>query len=1094
MKTTIHRNIRKAIVHIASILCLLVLVSGETFGQIVVATSDASPCDGDGSATLVSILGGPVYVVGPYARYSVKWSNGQVDVLTATKLRAGGGSVEVTDNLTKCKGSKSFEIKKRKGKVNVGVSGNGIGIHFCTWMGPPKITLQAGAWGGCPFRGPRYNYSWPDGKLEVSSSGTYTCTATDSVGNQGQGSATVIVIPIFCSRDPNEMVGPTGYGKTKFVAKDATLEYTIRYENDPAFATAAASRVTISLPIMPYINMTSFRLKSFGFGEFVFQVPANTANYSQRLDLRDSLGIYLDVVAGVDLYKKQAFWKFQSIDPATGLPPTDPNKGYLPINDKAKHNGEGFATFTWKPDNKAVTGDSILAQSEIVFDINEAIKTNRVFNVVDAVAPKSKIATAPFQSDSTSVKVSLGGSDDAGGSGIKKYMLYVSENDGPFAKYGEFENVSEADFVGISGKYYSFFSRAVDNTGNTEPLKKKGEAYIVIGKRLTPKVTLTDSVICSGDSVLIKATPNQEWTYQWFKNGALVKGATDSMMYAKENGRYYVIISDGLNNYGLSNDVGVTVHTLPEVEISTENGASLCEGGNVTLTTNKSFSTYLWSNGTTTKSNIVDSEGGYYVVVTDSIGCKNKSNTMVLVAKPLPVVTISALGEINFCKGGTVTLKTDKEYSSYKWNSNAVTSSITVDTSGLFSVKITDSNGCLGTSNAIPVVVNPLPDVTITASGSTTLCTGSSVELTTNNDFASYRWNNGLATKTIVADTTGVYWVEITDKNGCKNTSNVATITVNPLPEVIISASGATTFCKGGSVTLNTSKIFNNYAWNNGTSASGVIVDTSGSYWVKVTDVNGCKNTSNTISVTVNPLPEVIISSSGSTIFCKGDSVTLTTNKVFSSYLWNNGASTSSIVAKNNGNYWVEVSDFIGCRNTSNKISVTANPIPVPDFTYVTNNLNVVFTNNSLLATSYQWKFGDNTFEDKVVSPIHQYATSGSYNVVLIAINNNCVDSLTKKINLIGTNVPVSKGQLQIMIYPNPSNGLFKIESDKFLDEELIVTIKDIFGRIVYYRKFIDSIKVEIDLRDRNSQVYFVTIEKGKEAQVKKIIINSDKL
>jgi hypothetical protein len=88
-----------------------------------------------------------------------------------------------------------------------------------------------------------------------------------------------------------------------------------------------------------------------------------------------------------------------------------------------------------------------------------------------------------------------------------------------------------------------------------------------------------------------------------------------------------------------------------------------------------------------------------------------------------PVATITPQSSTIFCEGGSVVL-TSSAGSSYLWSTGATTQSVTVTTSGSFSVKVTDGNGCSALSAPTSVTVNPLPTATITPVSSTTFCQG----------------------------------------------------------------------------------------------------------------------------------------------------------------------------------------------------------------------------------------------------------------------------------------------------------------------------------------------------------------------------------
>jgi hypothetical protein len=161
---------------------------------------------------------------------------------------------------------------------------------------------------------------------------------------------------------------------------------------------------------------------------------------------------------------------------------------------------------------------------------------------------------------------------------------------------------------------------------------------------------------------------------------------------------------------------------------------------------------------------------------------------------------------------------------------------------------------------------------------------------------------------------------EITDLYQACN----VTATISPL--------SSTTFCQGGSVTLqaNTGSGYSYEWYNNGVLINGATQNTynattSGNYTVKV--INGsCNALSSITSVIVNPTPSNGVILSGSTTFCSGGSVTLTAEGV-GSYSWSNGATTQSITVTQGGNYFVTVTNN-GCSSVSNNNTVTVNQTP----------------------------------------------------------------------------------------------------------------------------------------------------------------------
>jgi RHS repeat-associated protein len=344
--------------------------------------------------------------------------------------------------------------------------------------------------------------------------------------------------------DPNEIIGPAGYDTLRWVSSRQNLPYKVLFENDPDFATAPAQNVTIYVPIHPKLNPASLRISDFGFGSFNFTVPANSSVYTNRLDVRDSLGVFVDVTAGLDIANRRAFWVFQSIDPNTGLAATLPvNSGFLPVNDTTKHNGEGYVTYTIQPSSLAQTRDTISAKASIIFDTEETISTNSWVNTIDAVAPTSNINALASVVDSV-FTVSWIGQDDANGSGLKDYVLYVSKNNGPFVLYKDKLTTITEQFTGEPGSTLSFYTRATDKAGNFESAKNIGDRVVTV------KMPGTSNAVCPGSSVSFNVPDEGSGaTYQWQVNtGSGFTSIQDNTIYSGTTGPQLIIQTAG-NSY-----------------------------------------------------------------------------------------------------------------------------------------------------------------------------------------------------------------------------------------------------------------------------------------------------------------------------------------------------------------------------------------------------------------------------------------------------------------------------------------------------------------------------------------------------------------
>ena len=349
--------------------------------------------------------------------------------------------------------------------------------------GIPEVTFVANASGGTP----PYTFSggWEQNgnvAFKTFSPGeghfSVVCIAHDSEGNYGWDDLDGYAKKQECSQDPNEIKGPAGYSEEHhYVNNTDKMNYTIEFENDPDFAMAPASRVKITYDVPDKQRLASFRLADFGFGDYVFTVPSNVSSYSQRLDVSSTLGVWVDVNAGIDVVHNQLFWIFQSIDPATGAEPASSQMGFLPINDSIGH-GQGYVNFYIAPNANVQTGDTVAAEALIVFDDNAPIGTNVWTNTFDAVAPTSTLYAEMNSSDSLYCTFSFSAEDDANGSGVRGVEVYMSANNADYITIGSAHPDSTLSFVLENGIFYQFMSIATDNVGNKEPFKAQPDTAI----------------------------------------------------------------------------------------------------------------------------------------------------------------------------------------------------------------------------------------------------------------------------------------------------------------------------------------------------------------------------------------------------------------------------------------------------------------------------------------------------------------------------------------------------------------------------------------------------------------------------------------
>ena len=285
------------------------------------------------------------------------------------------------------------------------------------------------------------------------------------------GGSTKIVI----SADPNDITGPSGIGSASFISSEATLPYTIDFENLPT-ATAPAQTVTVTQQLSPNLDWSTFQLGAIDFGSTVVNVPAGITSYTTTIDATATLGLFVDVTAGINLSTGKVTWTFTSIDPTTLDLTSNPLAGFLPP-DKTPPEGEGSVSYTIKPKANLASGTVVSAQATVVFDTNAPINTPTLDNTIDITPPTSSVNPLPPTTTSTSFTVSWSGSDPAG-PGIAAYNVFVSDDGGPFTLWQSDTSVTSAIYTGQVGHTYDFYSVATDDLGLVQPTPSAAQTSI----------------------------------------------------------------------------------------------------------------------------------------------------------------------------------------------------------------------------------------------------------------------------------------------------------------------------------------------------------------------------------------------------------------------------------------------------------------------------------------------------------------------------------------------------------------------------------------------------------------------------------------
>ncbi|MEP6676712.1 MAG: hypothetical protein ABJA78_16245 [Ferruginibacter sp.] len=464
---------------------------------------------------------------------------------------------------------------------------------------------------------------------------------------------------------------------------------------------------------------------------------------------------------------------------------------------------------------------------------------------------------------------------------------------------------------------------AVNGNGYTANMSSTGASGNQSTTVTCPSAAIagSNSPVCAGTTLsLTSAATGSALSYAWTgPNGftSSLQNPSISNASASATGTYTVTISNGCGSVQASK--AVIVNASPTPTFTTSPDGTTCINGEETYTTQAGKTNYTWTisgvqnssyqiTGGSTSSNSIKikwlTTGSKTVTVNYSFnGCTGTSpaTSVTTVSPGATAPTIISLGLSVFCQGGFAILVSNS-WTNNLWSNGSTNPFIIVTQSGSYTV--TNTSGCSpATSNPVVITVYEHPTPTfITAPGATT-CAGSNTVYTTQAGQSSYSWNIPGTLNTnynIVAGSTStntvtIKWLTTGSKTvtvnyngpgGCSGqtaASSTTTVTAAP-PAATITASGATTFCSGGSVTLTSNTATGN-VWSTGATTQSITVTQGGSY--TVSNTNSCSSsTSAPITVTVKARPIPTFTATAGASVCANVNVTYTTQAGQTSYVW----------------------------------------------------------------------------------------------------------------------------------------------------------------------------------------------------------------
>ncbi len=524
---------------------------------------------------------------------------------------------------------------------------------------------------------------------------------------------------------------------------------------------------------------------------------------------------------------------------------------------------------------------------------------------------------------------------------------------------------------------------------------------VVVNVKPKPQI---DSIIivadtCSvamGAATIFVSNGTSPYTYLWN-----IGNTTNNITNVAGGFTYSLTVTDAQN---CTTQASVSIPALGPALLTSNVSHSTCENNNGAIILNISGAQapyqFFWNNGATTK-DINGLYAGYYAVtVTDAFGCTSSTSTNVNnIASPIVNINIHNATcsldngiAIALLNGGTSPFQ-------YIWNTSQTTSSLNNLSPAIYSVTVTDNNGCTG--SATNSLINlPGPSLSIFQQNATCEGNNASIDLTISAGTTPMQinWNNGFSfAEDLYQIYSGNYTVTVTDANGCKDSISTI-ITDTPKPHLNVTKTPATCGSSNGAIDITVVQGISPYSflWSNGATTEDLNNVAAGLHYLTVTSANGC--VLDTVIIIDNiDAPTASIASTQPTCGLSNGSATisLVSGTAPFTYLWSTGATTSSISNLSPGIYDITVIDGNAC-NLYTTVPLTNIPGPSLSTTPINatcSNANggiQLLTSGGTAPFSYLWSTGNTSQNLTSVS-------SGVYNVT-VTDNNGCTSIATQSI------------------------------------------------------------------------------------------------
>ena len=336
------------------------------------------------------------------------------------------------------------------------------------------------------------------------------------------------------STAPRDKIGPAGADAPeatvarRFIAPGQSMAYRLEMLQPPEALLPAHS-----LECFDRLDTNVFDTASFAFtrgGFLQWDLPLGEGQAAEQVvDARPTLDARVRFTAQFDPTTGRLDWQVVGLDPLTGLIPDDPLRGFLPPLDTNGQPAPAWLEYRVRLKTGLPSGTVLSNRAWGRLDQAGAYapmpSAGPWLNTVDAATPASQVLALPATSSETQLVVRWSGQDEPNGSGVAGFDLYVRDNDGAWTLWQTNTTNRFANFTGLQGHRYAFYSLARDRVGHLEPPPAAPDAVTTFGTlfdlsfNLFPtynlvSVPFTGTDLTNAES-LLRAIPSCSGLWKW---------------------------------------------------------------------------------------------------------------------------------------------------------------------------------------------------------------------------------------------------------------------------------------------------------------------------------------------------------------------------------------------------------------------------------------------------------------------------------------------------------------------------------------------------------------------------------------------------